>query len=107
RRRASIMAGSVFYERAVALDKVAHQDLRVHIQPDHYVFAHETNALPVAATEFADAARHYPIVFVGSDTDEFHASVLLGLEDRNNLFVSSQGPWAEDTYIPAFARRYP
>lgn len=101
------MASPVFYERAVALDKTAHQDLRVRIQPNHYAFAHETNALPVAATEFADAGRHYPIVFVGSDTDDFHASVLLGLEDRNNLFVSAQGEWVEDTYIPAFARRYP
>lgn len=101
------MAGSVFYERAVALDKIAHKDLRVQVQSDHYSFAHETNALPVAATEFADAARHYPIVFVGAGNDDLHASVLLGLEDRNNLFVSADGQWAEDTYIPAFARRYP
>lgn len=101
------MSGPVFYERAVALDRQAHEGLRLQIQPDHYVFAHETNALPVAASEFADAGKHYPIVFVGEGNDELHATVLLGLEDRNNLFVSGQGLWQEDTYIPAFARRYP
>jgi len=101
------MSGPVFYERAVALDKQAHADLKLQIQPDHYVFAHETNALPVAASEFADAGRHYPIVFVGESNDDLHATILLGLEDRNNLFVSSQGVWQEDSYIPAFARRYP
>lgn len=101
------MAGPVFYERAVALDKVTHQGLRVRIQPDHYAFAIETNALPVAASEFTDAARHYPIVFVGNDVNDFHAAALLGLEDRSNLFVSADGVWAEDAYVPAFARRYP
>lgn len=101
------MAGPIFYERAVALDRVAHQNVKIQIQPDHYAFAHETNALPIAASEFADASRHYPIVFVGDENNEFHVAVLLGLEDRNNLFVSDQGVWVADTYIPAFARRYP
>lgn len=101
------MAETLFYERAVALDRVAHKDTKIQIQADHYQFAHETNALPIAASEFADASRHYPIVFVGDDSDNFHMAVLLGLEDRNNLFVSEKGIWRSDTYIPAFARRYP
>ncbi|SAI01342.1 SapC-like protein [Bordetella trematum] len=101
------MSATVFYERAVALDRAAHQDTRIQIQPDHYAFARDTNALPIAASEFADAGRHYPIVFVGDEQGEFHVAVLLGLEDRVNLFVTPQGMWKEDTYVPAFARRYP
>ncbi|CAM5215381.1 SapC family protein OS=Castellaniella defragrans OX=75697 GN=HNR28_002131 PE=4 SV=1 [Castellaniella defragrans] len=101
------MAASVFYERAVALDRSTHQDLKIKIQPDHYAFARETNALPVAASEFGDASRHYPIVFVGDDQNAFHAAVLLGLRDQANLFVTEDGQWQADCYVPAFARRYP
>lgn len=101
------MSASVFYERAVALDRVAHRNTRVQIQPDHYAFAQGTNALPIAASEFADAGRHYPIVFVGDENQKFHVAVLLGLDDRSNLFVTAQGLWQAATYVPAFARRYP
>ncbi|AKQ55352.1 SapC family protein [Bordetella hinzii] len=101
------MSATVFYERAVALDRAAHQDTKIQIQPDHYAFARDTNALPIAASEFADAGRHYPIVFVGDEQGNFHVAVLLGLEDRSNLFVTAEGMWKADTYVPAFARRYP
>jgi hypothetical protein len=101
------MSATVFYERAVALDRAAHQQTKIQIQPDHYAFARDTNALPIAASEFADAGRHYPIVFVGDENNTFHVAVLLGLEDKSNLFVTEQGMWTADTYVPAFARRYP
>ena len=91
----------------MALDRAAHQDTKIQIQPDHYAFARDTNALPIAASEFADAGRHYPIVFVGDEHNNFHVAVLLGLEDRSNLFVTPDGMWQADTYVPAFARRYP
>jgi hypothetical protein len=101
------MSASVFYERAVALDRAAHRGTRIQIQPDHYAFARETNALPISASEFADAGRHYPIVFVGDAAGSFHVAVLLGLEDKSNLFITDQGTWAAECYVPAFARRYP
>lgn len=101
------MSATVFYERAVALDRVAHKSTKIQIQPDHYAFSRGTNALPIAASEFADAARHYPIVFVGDENKNFHVAVLLGLEDRSNLFVTAEGLWQAGTYVPAFARRYP
>lgn len=101
------MSATVFYERAVALDRSAHENTKIQIQPDHYAFAQDTNALPIAASEFADAGRHYPIVFVSDENNNFHVAVLLGLEDRSNLFVTTEGAWNADTYVPAFARRYP
>lgn len=101
------MAGTAFYERAVALDKAAHQALRMRILPSHYAFARTANAMPLAASEFADAGRHYPIVFVGDEASGFHAAALLGLEEGSNLFVTSRGEWEREAYVPAFARRYP
>lgn len=101
------MAATVFYERAVALDRSTHQGLKIQIQPDHYAFARETNALPIAASEFGDACKFYPIVFVGDDKNAFHAAALLGLRDQSNLFVTDEGTWQPDCYVPAFARRYP
>ncbi len=101
------MSTTVFYERAVALNRERHQKLKIEIQPAHYAFAAKTNALPIAGTEFADASRHYPIVFVGDAPGSFHVAALLGLRDAENLFVDGSGVWEAATYIPAFARRYP
>ncbi len=101
------MAGTAFYERAVALDKAAHQGLRMRMLPSHFAFARAANAFPLAASEFAEAGRHYPIVFIGDEARGFHAAVLLGLEEGVNLFVSPTGEWQQEAYIPAFARRYP
>ena len=32
---------------------------------------------------------------------------ILGLRDRENLFINARGEWQSDTYIPAYIRRYP
>ena len=101
------MSTSVFYERAVVLDRQRHQKLKIEVQPGHFSFAAKTNALPIAATEFADSARDYPIVFVGTEPGSFHVAALLGLHNEENLFVDANGAWDAGTYIPAFARRYP
>lgn len=101
------MPGTAFYERAVALDRSTHQHLKIRIQPDHYAFARDTNALPIAASEFSEACKHYPIVFVGDDKGGFHVAALLGLHDKTNLFITDEGLWRPDCYVPAFARRYP
>jgi hypothetical protein len=101
------MSSSVFYESATALNRERHQKLKIDIQPNHYVFAAKTNALPVASTEFTDIAHDYPIVFVGEAPGSFHVAALLGLRDSENLFVDDKGVWQAGTYIPAFARRYP
>lgn len=101
------MATNAFHERAVALDKALHQSLRLKIQPDHFAFARGTNAFPLAASEFPEAGRHYPIVFVGDESNGFHAAALMGLEEGSNLFISATGEWQREAYVPAFARRYP
>lgn len=97
----------LFYERAVALNRERHQKLRMNALPDHYAFAAKTNAVLIASTELAEASRDYPIVFVGPEDGPFALAALVGLRNNENLLVDDKGQWDTQTYIPAFARRYP
>lgn len=101
------MAEIMFYERPVALNRERHLKLRLSVVPNHFQFAANTNAVPIASSEFAEASRDYPIVFVGNEGGPFNVAALVGLRDNENLMVDEQGRWAEGHYIPAFARRYP
>jgi SapC len=101
------VAQMMFYERPVALNRERHQALRMSMTPNHYRFAAKTNAMPIASTEFAEAVRDYPIVFISEDSKSFNVAALVGLRDNENLLIDAQGRWVAGVYIPAFARRYP
>ena len=101
------MAKMMFYERPVPLNRERHQNLKLAAVPDHFRFAARSNTVPIMSSEFAEAARDYPIVFVGEDDGVFSVAALVGLRDNENLMVDDAGRWASDRYVPAFARRYP
>lgn len=101
------MTQLLFYERPVPLNRERHLTTRLAVAGDHFRFAAKTNAVPIASTEFVDAARDYPIVFVGEADGPISVAALVGLRQAENLMVDDDGRWAADTYIPAFARRYP
>lgn len=101
------MAGTMFYERPVALNRERHARFKLAIAPNHCAFAARTNAVPITGTEFAEAARDYPLLFVRDDKGQFNAAALVGLRDNENLLVDEAGRWAAHTYVPAFVRRYP
>lgn len=70
-------------------------------------FARTLNAIPISYTEFAPAARDYPIVFTSADGGKTYAPVaVLGVGAAENLFCA-QDAWALEVYVPAYARRYP
>jgi hypothetical protein len=70
-------------------------------------FVQKGNAVPISHTEFQPIARHYPIVFTSGDAGKHFAAVaVLGLTQGENLFCGDGG-WASNTYIPAYARRFP
>jgi SapC len=70
-------------------------------------FARSLNAIPISYTEFAPAARDYPIVFASGDGGKSYAPVaVLGMSKGENLFHAGDA-WAKDVYVPAYARRYP
>lgn len=94
----------LFYERAAPVITERHANWSVELGKN-YTFAGATNSVPLTRVEFARAARDYPIVFTGAEGQSFPLAVL-GIEDRQNLFVNEDGGWSAD-YIPAFVRRYP
>jgi hypothetical protein len=70
-------------------------------------FAQRGNAIPISHSEFQAAARDYPIVFTTGDGGKSFAAVaVLGVAAGENLFYEGAA-WAQKTYVPAYARRYP
>lgn len=63
------------------------------------------NLVPLTIEEFAEAQRHFPIVFsVGENPVPL---ALMGLNDATNVFVEEDGTIRDAIYLPAYARRYP
>ena len=97
----------LFYRRPVPLDRARHARARLR-RPTDLAFAVATNSAPVMIEEFALASREYPIVFAPSPVAMPIA--LLGLRDKQNLFMTEQDGaqvWRNDSYIPAYIRRFP
>jgi hypothetical protein len=97
----------IFYDKPVALNRERHRDLKLAPATGDFSFARHTNSLLIAATEVPDAALSYPVVFVGNPGGAFALAAMVGLRDQDNLFVTEGGAWDADSYVPAFARRYP
>lgn len=86
-----------------ALDARRHGDL--HYQGvAGYGFAQEVTSAPLAASEIAQAAREFPVVFSGSG--KLLPVALLSVRKGDNPFVAEDGSWLAD-YVPAHIRRYP
>jgi len=94
----------LIYERAVPVNKQKHSDWSVKAG-NTYDFAKHINSAPLIAIEFPNAAAEYSIVFAGNEENVMPA-VILGVRDRENLYLSEDGKWSAK-YIPAFIRRYP
>ena len=96
----------LIYENLVSLHRERHRRMRVKPAPQRFAFARETNSVLLAASELSQAMLDYPCVFVS--TGQGHAlAALVGLRDKENLFVDAAGDWTAGAYVPAFIRRYP
>jgi hypothetical protein len=99
------MAQQMYYEKPVLLDREKHRNRRV--QPTGgFGFARKSNSLYLAAAEFNEACKEYPIVFTRSPNGKTVPVAVLGLRAEENLFVDAQDRWLA-RYMPAFLRRYP
>jgi len=98
----NIMASLMFYQEPVALEKKKHVDLKMKRQTG-YPFARNINSVPVAGTEFFQASRDYPVLFIKNDKGEYMPMAILSLRKE----AHDMGDNWEDVYIPAFIRRYP
>ena len=63
------------------------------------------HAVPLTVEEFPQAQRFFPIVF--SAGDQPVPLALMGLNEGINVFVEDDGLLRGQTYVPAYARRYP
>lgn len=101
----SPLEGNVlFYNKPEPLDAAQHGNLGVNAKAEPYAFVAQTNVVPLTVTEFAAAALSYPVIFVGESRQPV---AVMGLNQNDNLFVSPEGVFRHDAYIPAYVRRYP
>ena len=78
------------YKRIVPLDKTFR--LRLPEAGEAPRFCHTLHAIPISASEFPPAMRDYPIVFVRRAGEfEYTPMIILGLRERQNLFVMGDG----------------
>lgn len=104
------MINQNLHSKPAALDSNAHRQLKLQLPVTDWSLASRLNALFVAATEFGDTCREYPVVFVraGKDADGKDAVApiaVFGVSQNENLFVE-KGQWRA-RYLPAVLRLYP
>lgn len=95
----------LLYKQIKALNREEHKGLRLR-QGEDCAFAAGTHLVPLAGSEFFQAARNYSIVFVG-EGDQAVPICMLGLTPGQNAFIDADNKWTANHYIPAFVRRYP
>ncbi|HVY89990.1 MAG TPA: SapC family protein [Hyphomonadaceae bacterium] len=99
------LSGNVmFYRRPEPLSLERHRNLGVKQIAAPFSFLREAHAVPITVSEFGVAATCYPIIFVGADKTPV---AVMGVRQNENEYVDAAGQPDPDTYIPAFARRYP
>jgi hypothetical protein len=94
----------MLYNNMVPLSSQEHRNWRVRPMQDLRILAN-VHALPLTVDEFPIAQRFFPIVF--SSGQDSVPLALMGLNEGVNTFVDADGNWRDNTYLPAFMRRYP
>ncbi|MCI0431592.1 MAG: SapC family protein [Rhodospirillales bacterium] len=94
----------LFYTAPRPLDSRRHAGKRLRAGAN-FGFARATNSIPLNGIEFLLAVKHYPIVFTAGEPALPVAVV--GLRERENLYLRPDGGWEPGVYIPAYVRRYP
>jgi hypothetical protein len=100
------ITGKLFlFEQPELLSKEAHAHLGMNPPAQPFAFAAKIRAVPITVSEFANAMKHYPIVFT-APTNIVPLAVV-GVIDDVNLFIDENGNWDPEAYVPAYLRRYP
>ena len=95
----------LFYRALEPLNVSQHGKMKVKAIPATAEIS-ATHAIPLTVDEFTLVQRHYPIVF--SIGDSPIPMALMGLNEGVNVFLGADGrPLDQQTYIPAYIRRYP
>lgn len=105
------MSNPPMYGELAPLDREAHKNLKLDTAKPVVSRVADQNSVFLAAVEFGDACKEFPIVFVragepGADGKPPVAPLaVLGLKAGSNLFVNGD-KW-DANYVPAYVRRYP
>jgi len=94
----------MLYNDLVPLSSQEHANWRVRPLQSLNLIAN-VHAVPITVDEFPVAQRSFPIVF--SSGPDSVPLALMGLNEGVNVFVKPDGSFPENTYVPAFIRRYP
>lgn len=100
------MAQEGIYKNPIFLNSVTHKSVKI-APVTSYNYAKGLNSVVVVGQEFLEAAKFFPVVFTKTKDGEIIPVALLGLRNKENLFIDSEGKWKEGVYVPAFFRRYP
>ena len=85
------------------LEFIKHRDLRLS-SVSGFGFAQEVTCVKLSFSEFRQASRYYPIVFL--EDSPFLPQALLSLNNSESVCIDKNGQW-KFPYIPAFFRLYP
>lgn len=104
------MINENLHKKPVALDRVKHKDLKLDLNHRDLGTVGKLNAFFVAGTEFGDACREYPVVWVHAGTDDAGKQLVapiavFGLKAEQNLCIDND-KWRV-RYVPAALRLYP
>lgn len=105
------MINQQLHKQPVGVDRNEHRALRMRVPVTDWHVASELNSIFVAATEFGEAARDFPVVFVRVGTeDDGSPSIapvaVFGVKPQQNLFIEPGGGWRA-SYMPAALRFFP
>jgi hypothetical protein len=98
------------HRQPVALDSNQHRNLRLALPVNDWSVASKLNAIFVAAAEFSDVCKEFPIVFVragkeADGRDQIAPIAVLGLMAGQDLYLAGER-WRAN-YMPAVLRAYP
>tara|TARA_R110000868_G_scaffold331140_1_gene592117 strand:- start:11505 stop:12287 length:783 start_codon:yes stop_codon:yes gene_type:complete len=99
------LTGTVpLYKNVEPLNRTKHKNYGIKVVAEPYGFLKDWHFVPAIAGEFIVASGSYPIIFLG---DKKMPVLVMGLRQGSNVFVSKDGQFDADHYVPAYVRRYP
>jgi hypothetical protein len=93
------------YKNIQVLDKVKDKSTKVD-EIIGFDYTSDLTSCALSLSEFKEASKSLPIVFIKNENNQYSALSILGLNDKNSC-LKEDGKWKHATYIPAFVRRYP
>jgi len=104
------MINESLHKKIVALDRIKHRDLKLDLNTRDLSTVNTLNAFFVAGTEFSDACKEFPVVWVAAGNDDAGKPqvapiAVFGLQAGQNLCVDANG-WRV-RYVPAVLRLFP